>query len=215
MTTFREISACITRNNQLWQHTWAPCSPSLLFVTVRRHFLTNERHISGFKTVDKHGPACIRIIRISSQDSSKATVKGLKVYLAWHHPSTRKYKLDPGNMLIFTALSAIPLDDTVNLWDIYNGVYGVTSPETPLVVVATEKRRSWISRLFRHDVEAEEKPAEVSVHREMPLREQTPSEDRSLLSMINCAVGLFAHQDPAGGTTIVAVGCSEPASQNV
>jgi hypothetical protein len=86
----------------------------------------------------------------------------------------------------------------------------VTSPETPIVVVATEKRRSWISRLFRPEIDAEERRAEVSLH-----REQTPSEDRSLLSMINCAVGFFAHQDPAGGTTIVAVGCSEPASQNV
>jgi hypothetical protein len=107
MTTFREI------NSQLWGHTWAPCNPAVIFVTVRRHFLTNERHISGFKTVDKHGP--IRIIRIGSPDSSRATVKGLKVYLAWHHAFTRKYKLDPGNMLIFTAQSAIPLDDTANL----------------------------------------------------------------------------------------------------
>jgi hypothetical protein len=182
MTTFREISACITRNGQLWQHTWAPSSPSLLFVTVRRHFLTNdsERHLSGFKTVDKHGPACIRIVRISSQDASKATVKGLKVYLAWHHPSTRKYKLDPCHILVFPAQSAIPLDDTANLWDIFNGVYGVTSPEIPLVVVATEKRRPWFSRLFRHKVDAEGKRAEVSVHREMPIREQTPSEDISL-----------------------------------
>ena len=107
--------------------------PSVCFKVYRQGW--NKAWIKGIK------PEQWFVVQprwINDEDDSKATILALKVYVAWHQDIGREFKLDPSNIVVFSATSSIPLPDSATLTDIWKSVYGPNNPESCLMVVHKE-----------------------------------------------------------------------------
>lgn len=127
MHKLTEINLSIQRNKYLRREIFPRSADGAVFFKLNR-----QPSNAGSQKIMLGGNYMTAHPETICADISTISVLDLKVYIAWHHCPSFEWNLDPSNLVVFAAGSAIPLPV---ITDILDGRYGVHSTTKPLMVI--------------------------------------------------------------------------------